>query len=194
MTEVRQGQIVKKTAQLRIWRGLGGEAGHYENFDVEFEEGDSVLDGLVRLRYTSASDLAFQFSCFNANVCKECIMTIDGIATYACTAKLKTGVTQLDPAPGQPVLRDLLYDARECDDRGMTLRHNIQSISPHGRVFRQLPFGDKAMADHGEVEYASATGNDYAAHEDTYRGFVTLVKVSLAVIVVLLILMAYFLT
>ena len=50
------------------------------------------------------------------------------------------------------------------------------------------------MADHGEVEYASATGNDYAAHEETYRGFVTLVKVSLAVIVVLLILMAYFLT
>jgi len=50
------------------------------------------------------------------------------------------------------------------------------------------------MADHGEVEYASATGNDYAAHEDSYRGFVTLVKVSLAVIVVLLILMAYFLT
>lgn len=50
------------------------------------------------------------------------------------------------------------------------------------------------MADHGEVEYASATGNDYAAHEETYRGFVTLVKVSLAVIVVLLILMAFFLT
>jgi Bacterial aa3 type cytochrome c oxidase subunit IV len=50
------------------------------------------------------------------------------------------------------------------------------------------------MADHAEVEYASATGNDYAAHEDTYRGFVTLVKVSLAVIVVLLILMAFFLT
>jgi len=49
------------------------------------------------------------------------------------------------------------------------------------------------MADHGEVEYASATGNDYPAHEQTYRAFVTLVKVALGIVVVILILMAYFL-
>jgi hypothetical protein len=28
------------------------------------------------------------------------------------------------------------------------------------------------MADHGEVEYATATGNDYAEHEATYAAFV----------------------
>jgi hypothetical protein len=27
------------------------------------------------------------------------------------------------------------------------------------------------MADHGEVEYATATGNDYQEHEGTYEGF-----------------------
>ncbi len=48
------------------------------------------------------------------------------------------------------------------------------------------------MADHGEVEYASATGNDLAAHEQTYRNFVTLVKGVLVTIVIILILMAYF--
>ena len=50
------------------------------------------------------------------------------------------------------------------------------------------------MAEHAELQYASATGNDLAAHEQTYRNFVTLVKTSLAVIVVILILMAFFLT
>jgi Bacterial aa3 type cytochrome c oxidase subunit IV len=49
------------------------------------------------------------------------------------------------------------------------------------------------MADHGEVQYATATGNDYPAHEQTYRNFITLVKVSLTFIIVVLILMAYFL-
>jgi hypothetical protein len=49
------------------------------------------------------------------------------------------------------------------------------------------------MADHGEVEYALATGNDYPAHEQTYRSFVTLVRSILAVVVVILILMAIFL-
>ena len=50
------------------------------------------------------------------------------------------------------------------------------------------------MADHAEIQYATATGNDYPAHKQTYRNFVTLVKVSLAIIVVILILMAFFLT
>jgi hypothetical protein len=49
------------------------------------------------------------------------------------------------------------------------------------------------MADHGELEYASATGNDLAAHEQTYRSFVTLVKAVIAIVVVILILMAFFL-
>jgi hypothetical protein len=49
------------------------------------------------------------------------------------------------------------------------------------------------MADHADVEYATATGNDLAAHEQTYHNFVNLVKTALAVIVVILILMAFFL-
>jgi hypothetical protein len=62
-------------------------------------------------------------------------------------------------------------------------------------MFNQtLRFGGMAMADHAEVQYATATGNDYPAHEQTYRSFVTLVKVSLATVVVILILMAFFLT
>lgn len=49
------------------------------------------------------------------------------------------------------------------------------------------------MADHGEVQYATADGNDYAEHEQMYRSFITLVKVSTVTIAIILILMAYFL-
>jgi hypothetical protein len=49
------------------------------------------------------------------------------------------------------------------------------------------------MADHGEVEYATATGNDYAEHEATYKLFLGLAKWGTIFVVVLLILMAYFL-
>jgi hypothetical protein len=55
-------------------------------------------------------------------------------------------------------------------------------------------FGDDGMADHGEVEYATATGNDYPAHEQTYENFITLVKVVMTIVVIILIGMAYFLT
>jgi Bacterial aa3 type cytochrome c oxidase subunit IV len=49
------------------------------------------------------------------------------------------------------------------------------------------------MADHSEVAYTTADGNDYVAHEQTYEGFIKLVKYGTAVVVVILILMAIFL-
>jgi len=49
------------------------------------------------------------------------------------------------------------------------------------------------MADHGEVEYATATGNDLAAHEATYRNFITLTKSVIAAVTIIVILMAIFL-
>ena len=36
------------------------------------------------------------------------------------------------------------------------------------------------MADHGQVEYATAAGNDLAAHESTYRNFTLLAFIGCA--------------
>jgi hypothetical protein len=41
------------------------------------------------------------------------------------------------------------------------------------------------MADHGKVEYATATGNDLTAHEATYKGFVQLAFVGSALCAVI---------
>jgi heme O synthase-like polyprenyltransferase len=49
------------------------------------------------------------------------------------------------------------------------------------------------MADHREVEYATADGNDYAEHESTYDAFISLTKSAVIFLVILLMLMAYFL-
>lgn len=49
------------------------------------------------------------------------------------------------------------------------------------------------MADHSEVAYTTADGNDYKEHEHTYVVFLTLVKWGIAVVAAVLLLMAYFL-
>ena len=49
------------------------------------------------------------------------------------------------------------------------------------------------MAEHRDVEYATATGNDYAEHEKTYQLFLKLVKWHVYGLVALLVLMAFFL-
>jgi len=106
-----------KCARLKVRRGTSRDGDHYEEFDVEFEDGDSVLDGLVRVRVNEAPDLAIRFSCFNANVCKECLILIDGKVEYACIAKLRAGLMKLDPLPDRPLLRDLVTDTLSRKER-----------------------------------------------------------------------------
>jgi succinate dehydrogenase/fumarate reductase-like Fe-S protein len=114
-TDARKAPV--RSARLRIWRGTRRGNGRYEEFDVEFEDGDSVLDGLVRIRLQFEPDLAIRFSCFNANVCKECTILIDGKVEYACIAKLRAGLIQLDPLPNRPILRDLVTDTLSHKER-----------------------------------------------------------------------------
>ena len=68
-------------------------------------------------------------------------------------------------------------------------RNNYAKPQPE-RFFR---FWRDDMADHGEVEYATADGNDYAEHEATYNFFISLTKWIVGFLVILLALMAYFL-
>jgi hypothetical protein len=50
------------------------------------------------------------------------------------------------------------------------------------------------MSDHNEVAYTTADGNDYPAHEQTYEGFIKLVKFGTLAVVIIVGLMAIFLT
>ncbi|MDE2331039.1 MAG: aa3-type cytochrome c oxidase subunit IV [Bradyrhizobium sp.] len=49
-------------------------------------------------------------------------------------------------------------------------------------------------SDHGEVTYTIADGNDYPAHEQTYEGFIRMVKIGTSAVAFVLIMMAIFLT
>lgn len=49
------------------------------------------------------------------------------------------------------------------------------------------------MAEHATTEYATAEGNDYPAHEQAYRGFVTFTRWATVIAAAILVLMAIFL-
>ena len=102
---------------LAIQRGISGEASRIERFNIGFEPGQSVLDGLRLLRRETDPSLAFRFSCINANACKECMMLIDGKVDYACTVRLTEGVMTLAPLPKKPLIRDLVTEIAPPDER-----------------------------------------------------------------------------
>ena len=111
------GSMGTKTTTLRVWRGGAGEAGGYDTFEVPFEEGMSVLDGLRWIRARVDSTLAIRYSCINANVCKTCMALVDGDVKYTCTARLKPVPTTVEPLPKRPVIRDLVTDTVPADER-----------------------------------------------------------------------------
>ena len=109
------------TARLQIWRGFAPDEGHIETYEVPFEAGQSILDGLRWIRANRDSDVAFRFSCINANACKECMMEVDGVTTYACTTRLEPRDMAVKPLPNKPLVRDLVTEIAPPAERLMPL-------------------------------------------------------------------------
>lgn len=98
------------TARLKIWRGLDALAGHFETYEVPFEPGQSVLDGLRWIRTHHDPTLAIRYSCINANACKECMVEIDGATLYACTERLQPRDMTVRPLSNKALVRDLVTE------------------------------------------------------------------------------------
>jgi succinate dehydrogenase/fumarate reductase-like Fe-S protein len=108
---------MSQTATLRIRRGTEPDAGRWEIYEVPFEPGQSVLDGLRWIRVNRDPSLAIRYSCINANACKECMMELDGKTVYACTARLEPREMQIAPLSNKKLLRDLVTEIAPPPER-----------------------------------------------------------------------------
>jgi len=104
-------------AKLKIRRGGPNDPARWETFEVPFEPGQSVLDGLRWLRINKDPSLAMRFSCINANACKECMIQLDGETVYACTARLEPRSMTLMPLPNKDLIRDLVTEIAPPSER-----------------------------------------------------------------------------
>ena len=104
-------------ATLKIWRGSEPGAGRWERYEVPFEPGQSVLDGLRWVRVNKDPSLAIRFSCINANACKECMIELDGDTVYACTARLEPREMTLTPLSNKKLVRDLVTEIAQPSER-----------------------------------------------------------------------------
>jgi succinate dehydrogenase/fumarate reductase-like Fe-S protein len=105
------------TSHLKVWRGEDRAAGQWQSYDVPFEPGQSVLDGLRWIRANRDPSLAIRFSCINANACKECMLELDGKTVYACTARLEAREMRLAPLPNKRLVRDLVTEIAPPPER-----------------------------------------------------------------------------
>ena len=104
-------------ATLKIWRGTTPDQGSWERYDVPFEPGQSILDGVRWIRSHHDPSLAIRYSCINANACKECMIEVDGKTVYACTTRLEPREMVLAPLSNKALVRDLVTEIAPPPER-----------------------------------------------------------------------------
>src|SRR5215470_14146941 len=98
--------------KFRVWRG-DSTSGQLEDFKVEVNEGEVVLDVLHRLQATQTPDLAVRWNC-KAGKCGSCSMEINGQPRLACMTRMSLfqpdETITVTPMRTFPVIRDLVTD------------------------------------------------------------------------------------
>lgn len=99
-------------ARFKVWRG-DASGGGLEDFTVEVNEGEVVLDIIHRLQATQASDLAVRWNC-KAGKCGSCSAEINGRPRLLCMTRMSTfeqdETVTVTPLRTFPVVRDLVTD------------------------------------------------------------------------------------
>ena len=106
----------------------------YQEYQLELEPSDSVLDGLIKIRETLDDSLALRCSCRGA-ICGSCGMRVNGHATLACKTKIITATQEgdtieVEPMNNMPVIKDLITDMAPFWDKIRQIQPWLQPSGP----------------------------------------------------------------
>ncbi len=99
-------------ANMRVWRG-DIDGGSLQDYTVEVNEGEVVLDIIHRLQQTQTPDLAVRWNC-KAGKCGSCSAEVNGRPRLMCMTRMSTfgenETVTVTPLRTFPVIRDLVTD------------------------------------------------------------------------------------
>jgi succinate dehydrogenase iron-sulfur subunit len=100
------------TLKMRLWRG-DQSGGGLQDYDVEVETGEVVLDAIHRVQATQAGDLAVRWNC-KAGKCGSCSAEVNGRPRLMCMTRLSdfdpSETITVTPMRTFPLIRDLVTD------------------------------------------------------------------------------------
>ncbi|OZG29518.1 succinate dehydrogenase/fumarate reductase iron-sulfur subunit [Williamsia sp. 1138] len=115
-------------AKFRVWRG-DIEGGDLQDYTVQANDGEVVLDIIHRLQATQTPDLAVRWNC-KAGKCGSCSAEVNGRPKLLCMTRMSTftedEVITVTPMRTFPVIRDLVTDVSFNYQKA----REIQSFTP----------------------------------------------------------------
>lgn len=108
--------------------------GYFQEYSLEVEDYQTVLDALIKVREEMDGSLALRCSC-RAAICGSCSMRVNGHAKLACNTKIKDVATldqrvTVEPMGNLPVVKDLISDMKPFWDKIRAVQPWLQPNGP----------------------------------------------------------------
>lgn len=123
----------------------------WENFSVDMQLNERLLDGLIKIKGDIDSTLTFRRSCAHG-ICGSCAMSINGENRLACQTLVKElrATCTIEPLASYPVIKDLIVDMRPFFEKHEKLipylinkepppeRERLQSPEDHEKILEAI--------------------------------------------------------
>ncbi len=124
---------MKVTFEIFRYNPEKGIDGKFDKFEIDVEEGMTVLDALNHIHWEIDGTLAYRRSCRSA-ICGSCAMKINGRVMLACKTQiirdLKTNYVKIEPLPGYRLIKDLVVDFEPFFDKLTKVKPYIIKHTP----------------------------------------------------------------
>ncbi len=102
------------TITFQVYRQKGEEAPHYDEFKLEVDPDEYVLDGVERIWAFHDPTVCFRHACHHST-CGACGMRINGVEKLTCITQVRDvthngGRIKVEPLRNFPVISDLAVD------------------------------------------------------------------------------------
>ncbi len=167
---------------FKILRQRPNDTPYLENFTLEVEAGNTILDCLNRIKWELDGTLAFRKNCRNT-ICGSCAMKINGRSALACQQNIASELNHcsqkdageipeitIAPLGNLPIIRDLIVNMQPFWD-------DLEKVEPYissqartipEREFLQTPEERANLNQMGNCIMCGAWGASHLCNEHKY--------------------------
>jgi succinate dehydrogenase / fumarate reductase iron-sulfur subunit len=126
--------------KIRRYDPAAGGDGYFQEFTLEYQKGETVLDSLNRIKGEIDGSLTYRLSCRSA-ICGSCAMRICGHSRLACKTQIESLLAVYDeitvePMENFPVIKDLVVDMAAFWEK-------LRKVAPYLQPDSSAPVPDK---------------------------------------------------
>ncbi|MFA5139879.1 MAG: succinate dehydrogenase iron-sulfur subunit [Elusimicrobiota bacterium] len=151
---------MKYTIRISRFHPDSPEERRFSEFELDAEEGMTVLDALIWLKENKDGSLAFRYSC-RMGVCGSCGMLINGYPMLAChtqLAELNAAVVTVEPLPNHDTIRDLVPELSPMFEKHRGVKPHIERGEPDVAPKAELAQSQEEHGSYAQFSYCIKCG------------------------------------